>query len=230
VRQGLQRAFWSLYGRFVWDAEQPSWRQAQIERVVDILMSRQTPRCERVLDAGCGTGNYAIALARAGFEVLGIDYAAGMLASAQAKLTEPLGDRLSFQRMDLNHRLDLADASFDHVINISALQTAADPAFTLRELWRVLRPGGRLLLLHVPRPQSQNAPVRDVIRYRSAHLQHKSIGRTALIAAKVIAERTTAATYWTADELRSMLHAGGFDIVSFDDGPPIVVIAERAAH
>ena len=77
-----------------------------------------------------------------------------MLTSAQAKLTAALGDRLSFRRMDLDHRLDLADASFDHVINISVLQNAADPDFTLRELCRVSRPGGTLLLLHVPRPQS----------------------------------------------------------------------------
>jgi ubiquinone/menaquinone biosynthesis C-methylase UbiE len=198
--------------------------------VVDILMSRQAHPGERVLDAGCGTGNYALALARAGFEVVGIDYAAGMLASAQAKLTETLGDRPSFQRMDLNHRLDLADASFDHVINISVLQNTADPVFTLRELRRVLRPGGTLLLLHVPRPQSLNAPVRDVIRYRIAHLQHRSIGKAALIAAKVIAERTSVATYWTAEELRAMLHAAGFDVVSRDEGPPIMLIAERAGN
>ncbi len=139
VRRRLQQAFWSLYGRFVWDAEQPSWRQAQIERVVAILASRRTRPAECVLDAGCGTGNYAIALAQAGFEVVGIDYATGMLAHAQAKLSGTLSDRLSFQRMDLDQRLDLADASFDHVINISVLQNAADPDFTLREL----QPGAR---------------------------------------------------------------------------------------
>ncbi len=140
VSQRLQRAFWSLYGRFVWDAEQPSWRLAQIERVVDTLASRRTRPVERVLDAGCGTGNYAIALAQAGFQVLGFDYATGMLTNAEAKLTEALGDRLSFRRMDLNHRLDLADASFDHVINILGTTAHAQnaPAFMLNivcHLW-----------------------------------------------------------------------------------------------
>jgi ubiquinone/menaquinone biosynthesis C-methylase UbiE len=230
VSQRLQRAFWSLYGRFVWDAEQPSWRLAQIERVVDTLASRRTRPVERVLDAGCGTGNYAIALAQAGFHVLGFDYATGMLTNAEAKLTEALGDRLSFRRMDLNHRLDLADASFDHVINISVLQNAADPDFTLRELCRVLRPGGTLLLLHVPRPQSLALPARDVIRYRVANLQRKSLGKAALIAAKVIAERTTVACYWTANELRAMLQNSGFNAISLDPGPPIFIVAERAVH
>jgi ubiquinone/menaquinone biosynthesis C-methylase UbiE len=229
MRHRLQQAFWSLYGRFVWDAEQPSWRKAQIKRVVDTLASRQAHPGERVLDAGCGTGNYAVALAQAGFSVTGIDYAPGMLIKAQAKLTTALADLLSFQWMDLDHRLDLADASFDHVINISVLQSAAAPNFTLRELWRVLRSGGTLLLLHVPRPQSQTAPMRHVIRYRVDHLQHKSIGKAALVAAKVVAERSTVATYWTADELRAMLQINGFRTISLDPGPPIVIVAERAA-
>jgi ubiquinone/menaquinone biosynthesis C-methylase UbiE len=230
MRHRLQQAFWSLYGRFVWDAEQPSWRQAQIERVVDTLLSRQAHPDERVLDAGCGTGNYAIALAQAGFNVTGIDYAPGMLAHAQAKRNEQVGDRLSFRRLDLDRRLYLADAGFDHVLNISVLQNAADPGFTLRELCRVLRPGGTLLLLHVPKPESHSIPVRDVIRYRVAHLQHRSIVKAALIAVKAIAERTTVATYWTADELRAMLQAGGFAIISLDPGPPIVIVAERTTH
>ncbi len=51
-----------------------------------------------------------------------------------------------------------------------------------------------------------------------------------LIAAKVIAERTTAAKYWTADELQAMLQAAGFAIVALDPGPPIVIVAERAVH
>ncbi len=132
--------------------------------------------------------------------------------------------------MDLDRRLDLADGSFEHVINISVLQNAADPTFTLREMARVLRPGGTLLLLHVPRPQSHMAPVRNVIRSRVAHLQRRSIGKATLIAAKVIAERTTVATYSTADELRAMLQINGFRTISLDPGPPILIVAERTTH
>jgi len=224
----LQRAFWSLYGRFVWDAERPSWRQAQIERVTDMLVQRQQGPDEGVLDAGCGTGHYAVALAQAGFHVTGIDYAPGMLAHARAKQTQALDNHLTFRRMDLDQRLDLPDASFDHVINISVLQNVADPIFTLRELWRVVRPGGTLLLLHVPRPPSLAIPVREVIRFRLAHLQDRSIGKIVLIAAKAMAERTPVATYWTSDEVQQMLRGAGFDVISLDEGPPIVGIAERA--
>jgi hypothetical protein len=67
-------------------------------------------------------------------------------------------------------------------------------------------------------------------RYRVSHLQRRSIGRAALIAAKVIAERTIVATYWTTDELRAKLQANGFAIISLDPGPPIVIVAERATY
>jgi creatinine amidohydrolase len=71
----LRSYFWSLYGRLLWD-EQPL-AAPHIERIVAILKSRALGSAARVLDAGCGTGNYAAVLARKGFDVVGIDYAYG---------------------------------------------------------------------------------------------------------------------------------------------------------
>jgi len=62
---------------------------------VEIFASRRTRPDERVLDAGCGTRNYGAALAQTGFHLLGIDYATGMLAHTQTKLSGALSDRLS---------------------------------------------------------------------------------------------------------------------------------------
>ena len=67
-----------------------------IERITTILTARQAVRGAQVLDAGCGTGTYALALAKAGFNVIGIDYASGMLARARAKVTSELAATLSF--------------------------------------------------------------------------------------------------------------------------------------
>lgn len=142
VPQYLQRVFWSLYGRFVWDAQKTPWRAPQIQHIVETLETQRATAREHVLDAGCGTGNYAIALAKAGFQVTGVDYAVGMLSCAQAKVSNELVVELSFQQMDLNARLGFPDMHFDHIINISVLQVTAHLAFTLGELWRVLKPGG----------------------------------------------------------------------------------------
>jgi ubiquinone/menaquinone biosynthesis C-methylase UbiE len=225
--QHLQRTFWSLYGRFVWDAQKAPWKAGQVRRIVQALQARSAMPRERVLDAGCGTGDYALALARAGFQVTGIDYAAGMLSCARAKVPPELTGRLSFRPMDLNARLAFPDASFDHVINISVLQVTADPAFTLGELWRVLKPGGTLVLLHVPKPESHHRPLREVIRYRIGGLATGSLWKKALVAAKAWAERRRAARYWTVAELEQMLATSRFETLSVDPGPPILIVAER---
>lgn len=227
VPQRLQRTFWGLYGRFVWDALPAASKEPQVTRIVELLEGRRVTPAERVLDAGCGTGNYAVALAQAGFYVTGVDYAAGMLARARAKVTDDLREVLSFQPADLNAELGFPDACFDHILNISVLQAAVDPAFTLSELRRVLRPGGTLLLLHVPRPASHDLPLREVLQRRAERLGVRALWRLPLVAAKAWAERSGTTRYWTGRELQDMLAAGQFEVLSVDSGPPIVIVAEK---
>lgn len=228
MSQYLQRTFWSLYGRFVWDAQKAPWKTLQIQHIVETLQARRAMPGERVLDAGCGTGDYALALAKAGFQVTGVDYAAGMLSCAQAKVPDELTEDISFQQMDLNARLEFPDTYFAHIINISVLQVTVHPAFTLGELWRVLKPGGTLVLLHVPKLKSHNRPLRETIKYRIDGLGTRSRWKKALIAAKAWAERTGNARYWTVGELRQMLETCQFDMLFADPGPPIVIVAERS--
>ena len=171
--------------------------------------------------------DYFGALAGAGFRVVGIDYAEGMLAVARAKVTASVASNLSFQPMDLNERLEFPDARFDHVINISVLQVAADPARTLGELWRVLRPGGTLVLLHVPRPDSLDLPMHKAIGHRLQSLEKRTPWRVALIAAKAWAERMGSTRFWTADELRVMLASSQFGIETVSHGPPIVMVVSK---
>ena len=227
VPQSLQRMFWSLYGRLAWDAARPPWKATQVRQIVEILKARQVVPDEWVLDAGCGTGDFSLALAEAGFQVIGADYAEGMLVRARAKVTGELADSLSFQQVDLNRRLDFPDARFDHVINISVLQVAAEPMFTLRELWRVLRPGGTLVLLHVPRPDSYNLPLHEAVLQRIQDLEKKTPWRVALVATKVWAERTGSTRFWTAEALQEMLKSSQFRMLSVNQGPPIVIVARR---
>lgn len=227
VPQSLQRMFWSLYGRLAWDAARPPWKSTQVRQIVEILKARQVAPDEWVLDAGCGTGDLTLALAEAGFHVIGADYAEGMLVRARAKVTRELANSISFQQVDLNRRLYFADARFDHVINISVLQVTAEPTFTLGEFWRVLRPGGTLVLLHVPRSDSYNLPLREAIRYRIQDLEKKTPRRVALVATKVWAERTGSTRFWTADALQEMLKSSQYRVLSVNPGPPIVIVAGK---
>lgn len=225
----LQQLFWSVYGLFAWDAARPPWKVTQVQQIVEILKARQVVPHEWVLDAGCGTGDYAIGLAEAGFQVVGADYAQGMLVRARAKVTDELANSISFEQVDLNRQLHFPDGRFDHVINISVLQVAAEPLFTLGELWRVLKPGGTLVLLHVPQPDSYNLPLREAMMHRIQDLDKKTLWRVALVATKVWAERTGSTRFWTTAALQEMLETSQFGVLSVNQGPPIVIVARRIA-
>jgi ubiquinone/menaquinone biosynthesis C-methylase UbiE len=227
----LYNAFWSLYGRYVWDDQrEPSRVSEPPERIVDVVQSRRRGANERVLDAGCGTGNYAIALAQAGFCVIGTDFAAGMLAKARDKVTNDLSRLVSFQQADLNVPLEFREAHFDHIINISVLQAVADPLFTLRELHRVLKPGGTLVL-SLPKQNSMlfSQSVRELVRYRIRHLERRTPGKVLLVILKSFGDRFSHTPRWTRLQAQQMMSTTGFKVVSLDEGRQILVVAEKAA-
>jgi ubiquinone/menaquinone biosynthesis C-methylase UbiE len=102
--------------------------------------------CKRILDAGCGNGRYTRFLLREADPdalITGFDYSQQMLQRARKRLTSP---RASHVAADLT-RLPYADRSFDAIVCGWVLEHLPDPRMGLRELTRVLRPGGKLLLL-----------------------------------------------------------------------------------
>lgn len=99
----------------------------------------------RVLDAACGTGRHAEYLVGLGHEVVGTDAVEAMLEKAKAKLPS-----VEFQVADLES-LPFGDAEFDAAVCGLALLHLADVGPAIKELGRVLKPGGRLIA-SVPHP------------------------------------------------------------------------------
>jgi SAM-dependent methyltransferase len=97
----------------------------------------------RVLDVGCGSGRLTLALARAGAEVTGIDTSAERLADARRRASAEAVP-MTLLEADMESPLPFADASFDGVTSRLSLMIPRDAVPTLRELGRVLEPGGRV--------------------------------------------------------------------------------------
>ena len=106
---------------------------------------------ERVLDACSGTGDQAIALKAAGAgEVVGTDFAPEMIRIAKEKA----GDRIEFHVADTTH-LPFEEASFDVATVSFGVRNLEDLDGGFRDLHRVLRPGGRLMVLEFSQPPNR---------------------------------------------------------------------------
>ena len=122
-------AFWGRYGR----------------RTVDRL--HLSPGMQ-VLDVGCGTGASAIPAAEAvgpTGRVLGVDLAEKLLAHARAKAAAQQLTNVDFRLGDMT-ALGFPDGHFDAVISVFSIFFVPDMAAQVRELWRMVKPGGKLAI------------------------------------------------------------------------------------
>jgi SAM-dependent methyltransferase len=101
----------------------------------------------RVLDLGCGDGTTAIPAAQAGADVLGVDIAANLVAAGNRRAQEAgVADHCRFQEGDASDLAGLENKSFDRVVSIFGAMFAPKPFDVAREMVRVTRPGGRIVM------------------------------------------------------------------------------------
>jgi SAM-dependent methyltransferase len=99
-----------------------------------------------VLDLGCGDGTTAVPAAELGASVLGVDIASNLVEAGNAR-AQSLGlTNLRFQEGDASDLSELADDSFDLAISIFGAMFAPRPFDVAKELVRVTRPGGRIVM------------------------------------------------------------------------------------
>jgi len=173
------------------------WRRLAAESVVQ--------PGDRVLDAACGTGDLAVADLKAGAgRVTGLDFSERMLQRARRKA--PLdwvhGDMLA---------LPFADATFDAATVGFGVRNVEDLELALRELRRVLRPGGRVAILEITQPRGALRPFYSLWFDRVVPLLGKVLpGGDAYTYLPASVKR-----FPTAERLADMLREAGFSAVRF---------------
>jgi len=100
----------------------------------------------QVLDLGCGDGTTAIPEARLGANVLGVDIASNLVEAGNRRVKELGLLNLRFQEGDATNLADLKDQTFDLVVSIFGAMFAPKPFDVAKEMLRVTRPGGRIVM------------------------------------------------------------------------------------
>jgi len=136
------------YARLLSFGQDPRWRSFLASRV-------EARAVDVVLDVATGTGAVAIELARRfGCRVVGVDQSSEMLAEGRRRVAEAgLGESIELLPARAEE-LPFADESFDALTFTYLLRYVDDPGATMRELARVVRPGGTVAMLEFFKPQA----------------------------------------------------------------------------
>ena len=145
-----------------------------------------------VVDVGCGSGNASIAIARTGCTVTGLDLSSQAIAFCTQRAAQE-GINAKFLKIT-GKKLPLRDASADIVISSEVIEHLSDPAEHLRELHRILRPNGTLIL--------------TTPNYRSAWPLLEFISDTLRLTPKMRGEQHI--FFVTPKKLHTLLHSTGF--------------------
>ena len=127
------------------------WRRKALKQIVD------APAPVQVLDLACGTGDFSIAIAKAlnSGHVTGVDLSEGMLAVMREKVDKVgLSETISIEEGD-GENLRFPDNTFDRVTIAFGIRNFEDRPKGLKEMLRVLKPGGRLVILELSRPENK---------------------------------------------------------------------------
>ncbi len=100
----------------------------------------------KVLDLGCGDGTTALPAARLGADVLGVDIARNLVEAGNARAKEQRLTNLRFEEGDATNLERLRDETFDLVISIFGAMFAPKPFDVAKQMVRVTRPGGRIVM------------------------------------------------------------------------------------
>jgi SAM-dependent methyltransferase len=215
----------------------PPYRKLQGE-VLTLLEASVPPdgnrREMRVLDIGCGPGNWSFALAETGFTVVGVDAYETLLDLAREKRRAIRLPNLAFRHADISRGDAFRDESFDRVVNIHSLYVHHDPLGVLRVAHRLLKPGGHAVFVNFTRRIPLWATVRAVARREGVRAALRCLLWVLPNAIFEITRKRIGPHYWQEDEFASRLRVAGFTVLEirrtfFDDASLLAWVRKDVA-
>jgi SAM-dependent methyltransferase len=130
------------------------WEKGDFTRIAETMRESGEALVQRleitkglkVLDLGCGDGTTALPAAKLGAEVLGIDIARNLVEAGNKRAAEHGLTNCTFREADASNLQELPDQTFDLVVTVFGAMFAAKPFEVAREMVRVTRPGGRIVM------------------------------------------------------------------------------------
>jgi ubiquinone/menaquinone biosynthesis C-methylase UbiE len=130
------------------------WEKGDFTRIADTMRESGEALVQRlgitkglkVLDLGCGDGTTALPEAKLGADVLGVDIARNLVEAGNKRAAEQALNNLKFQEGDASNLEELPDKAFDLVVSIFGAMFAPKPFDVAKEMVRVARPGGRIVM------------------------------------------------------------------------------------
>jgi SAM-dependent methyltransferase len=205
----------------------------EVRRLVEITTLETVDRREvRVLDLGCGLGNFTLSLAEAGFSVIGLDTYGALVELAREKRRVKRLANLAFRYGDLAEGASFREGTFDHIVTIHSLYVHPAPERLLREAYRVLKPGGHAIFVNHTRQVGLWLTIRDFTRREGLEAALRSLVWLVPNAIFEVARRRIGPHYWSETEFRARLQEAGFTVLAmrrtFLSGASLLVWARKS--
>jgi SAM-dependent methyltransferase len=216
LRRSIERLVAAGYGVTYDRIVEPFEPYQALLREVRDLVARSTggtaPANVKVLDVACGTGTVALALAREGYQVTGLDVVEPLVRTARERGTRLAGVRADFQHLDVAAQPLAGAGTYDVVVSMHTLYWHPEPAAFLQGCRRALRAGGYGIFLTYSRPARVGRTFREL---RQRHGLVAALGALRWLVPTALFERFRdyEPHYMGPEAFHDALRHGGFEVL-----------------